>query len=66
MMRPVYIFSFEQQVLGTPTEACHYLRHSFVAESHLYAFAAWCTMPSVQDIPMERLGTLRVEVTADI
>ena len=63
MPHPLYIFTFEQQVLGTTTEPCRYMRHSFMVETHQEAFMAWCAVPSVQNIPMGRLGTLRVEVT---
>lgn len=61
-MKTLYIFQFKQQVLGTPQEPCTYRHHSFIAETHAEAFAKWCAMPAIQDIPMTRLGILWVEV----
>lgn len=60
----MYRFHFAQQVLGTVDSGARWLRWHIDAETHLDAFQAWCALPSVQDIPMHRLGTLKIEVTA--
>lgn len=64
-MAPKYFFNFRQQILGTSTEPCRYVRHSFVAETHLEAMTKWCARPEIQDIPMNRLGVLHVDVTPE-
>ena len=63
MPHPVYKFHFAQQVLGTKDTGAKWHRVTIEAPDHLTAFQAFCRGIWLQNIPMDRLGTLKVEVS---
>lgn len=59
----LFKFHFAQQVLGTKEVGARWHRVTITAPDHLTAFQEFCKGVWFQDLPMGRLGTLKVEVT---
>jgi hypothetical protein len=55
-------YHFQQQVLSTSDEPSRYITARITARTDLDAFAAWCKLFKVQDIPTTRAGDLIIKI----